>query len=156
MFVREGYQGMSQELEAPEWDAFFRAPGSAASKTAFDLLARGPQQRSDRKERHLMDKSETDIYGVVLAAIAHTGPLTSLTYEQLRSAIRTVLSRWDEPPQRHEITRVIEEMVRISKEQIDGEPVLDYDVELSTLFVADPFFAYYLRWGRAVRGEIGN
>jgi len=46
VFVREGYQGMSHKLEAPEWDAFFRAPGSAASKTAFDLLARGPQQRS--------------------------------------------------------------------------------------------------------------
>jgi hypothetical protein len=39
-------------------------------------------------------------------------------------------------------------MTKISREVIDGEPVLDYDVELSTLFIADPFFAYYLRWGR--------
>jgi hypothetical protein len=52
-----------------------------------------------------------------------------------------------EPPARHEITRVLEEMSRIARDQIDGEPVVDYDEELSTLHISDPFFAYYLRWG---------
>ena len=81
----------------------------------------------------------------MLAAIAETGPLTELTYEQLRAAIRSVI---EEPPQRHEVTRVLEEMARISRDNIEGEPVLDYDTELSTLYIADPFFAYFLRWGR--------
>ncbi len=54
-----------------------------------------------------------------------------------------------EPPARHEITRVLEEMSRIGREQIDGEPVVDYDEELSTLHISDPFFAYYLRWAPA-------
>jgi hypothetical protein len=133
------------ELRAPEWDPFFRARGSAASKAAFDLLARGPRQRADRKSRELATGQTTDIYGVVLAAIAETGPLTELTYEQLRAAIRSVI---EEPPQRHEVTRVLEEMARISRDNIEGEPVLDYDTELSTLYIADPFFAYFLRWGR--------
>jgi hypothetical protein len=26
-------------------------------------------------------------------------------------------------------------------------PVVDYDAELGTLHISDPFFAYYLRWG---------
>jgi hypothetical protein len=90
------------------------------------------------------DGTETDIYGAVLAAIAKTGPLTELTYEQLRAAMRDLVS---EPPARHEITRVLEEMSRITRDQIDGEPVVDYDEELSTLHISDPFFAYYLRWG---------
>jgi hypothetical protein len=38
-------------------------------------------------------------------------------------------------------------MSRIARDQIDGEPVVDYDEELSTLHISDPFFAYYLRWG---------
>lgn len=134
-FVQPGV-GAVGELE--------KARASGGSKAAFDLLARGPRQRSDRKVRTLEDGTETDIYGAVLAAIAKTGPLTELTYEQLRAAMRDLMS---EPPARHEITRVLEEMSRIARDQIDGEPVVDYDEELSTLHISDPFFAYYLRWG---------
>jgi hypothetical protein len=131
-------------LDAPIWQEFFKARASGGSKAAFDLLARGPRQRSDRKVRTLEDGTATDIYGAVLAAIAKTGPLTELTYEQLRAAMRDLMS---EPPARHEITRVLEEMSKIARDQIDGEPVVDYDEELSTLHISDPFFAYYLRWG---------
>lgn len=133
------------EIDAPEWRPFFAAQASNASKSAFDLLARGPRQRKDRKERVLRDGRSVDIYGAVLAAIAHTGPLTVLTYEQLRGALREVIS--GDAPQRHEVTRVLEEMAKIAKDQIEGEPVVDYDDELATLFISDPFFAYYLRWG---------
>ncbi len=134
-------------LAAPDWPAFFQERGSAASKSAFDLLARGPRQRTDRKPRLLQSGATADIYGVVLTAIAETGPLTELTYEQLRTGMRNVLA--EELPQRHEITRVLEEMAKISRDQIEGEPVLDYDAEMSTLHIADPFFAYFLRWGRS-------
>lgn len=132
-------------LDAPDWDAFFRSLAPGTSKTAFDLLARGPRQRSDRKPRRLVDGVETDIYGAVLRAIARTGPLTELTYEQLRGALREVLS--DEAPQRHEVTRVLDEMSKIAKTQLEGEPVVDYDAELATLYISDPYFAYWLRWG---------
>lgn len=143
--VRETADSPASLEPPPDWTPFFQSRASAASKTAFDLLTRGPRQRTDRKERHLKDGRVTDIYGLVLAAIAHTGPLTQLTYEELRTALREI-TRGD-APQRHEITRVLEEMSRIAREQIEGEPVLDYDVELSTLFISDPFFAYFLRWG---------
>lgn len=131
----------------PNWDEFFSRLAPGTSKAAFDLLARGPRQRSDRKVRHLRGGGETDIYGAVLRAIAHTGPLTEITYEQLRAALRSVLDTTDEPPQKHEVTRVLDEMTRIAREQIDGEPVVDYDGELATLYISDPYFAYWLRWG---------
>lgn len=134
-------------LEVPDWAPFFRLRASAASKSAFDLLARGPRQRTDRMERRLKDGRVTDIYGAILAAIAHTGPLTQLTYEELRGSLREVMA--SEAPQRHEITRVLEEMTKIAREKIEGEPVVDYDEELSTLHISDPFFAYFLRWGTA-------
>lgn len=126
-------QAVSKQLEAPDWENFFASRASAASKTSFDLLARGPRQRSDRKERTLKDGTITDIYGAVLRAVAKTGPLTALTYEELRSALREVLS--SEAPQRHEVTRVLEEMSKIAREQIDGEPVVDYDEQLATLLL---------------------
>jgi hypothetical protein len=132
----------------PDWDEFFRARATVASKAAFDLLATGPRQRSDRIKRVLTNGRETDIYGTVLAAIAATGPLTQLTYTDLRGSLRDVLA--SEPPQRHEVTRVLEEMSKIAREKIEGEPVVDYDEELSTLYISDPFFAYFLRWGASL------
>ena len=62
---------------------------SATSKSAFDLLKQGPRQRTDRKERVLGDGTVTDIYGVVLAAIATTGPKTAL-HNELRASIRDI------------------------------------------------------------------
>ena len=132
------------ELEELNWPEFFKSRASAASKAAFDLLARGPRQRTDRKPRLMRDRTTTDIYGAVLAGIAHTGPLTSMTYEELRSALRYVLS--EDPPQRHEVTRVLEEMSKIARDEIEGEPVVDFDAELGTLHISDPYFAYFLRW----------
>lgn len=127
------------------WSPFFRNSASSSSKSTFDHLARGPRQRSDRISRTLHDGRQVDIYGVVLEAIADTGPLISITYEELRTAVRRVIA--SDPPQRHEITRVLEEMTKIAKEKIEGEPVVDWDSAMETLHISDPYFAYYLRWG---------
>ena len=45
------------------------------------------------------------------------------------------------------LIRVLQQMSKIAREKIEGEPVVDYDAELETLYISDPFFAYFLRWG---------
>lgn len=140
----------AKTLSAPDdWDEFFAATAVDTAKTAFDLLAQGPRARTDRIQRELEDGRTVDIYGAVLAAIAYTGPALSIEYEELRSAIRAVLK--SDPPQRHEITRVLDQMTQIAREKVEGEPVLEYDEDLSTLHISDPYFAFYLRWGEAGR-----
>ena len=149
-------EGVDQALDEPvalhrraDWNAFFRERAASGSKPSFDLLSRGPRQRTDRKERTLRDGSTTDIYGAILKAIAYTGPLTELKYVQLRAALREVLE--DEVPQQQDVTRVLEQMSKIARERIEGEPVVDYDSTLETLHISDPYFAFYLRW--AVRPD---
>lgn len=95
--------------------------------------------------RQLNDGRDVDIYVAVLAAIAHTGPALSIGYEQLRTSLREVMA--SELPQRHEVTRVLEQMTLIARTKVEGEPVLDYDETYSTLHISDPYFAFYLRWG---------
>ena len=141
-------QSEAEVLESPaDWDAFFRGRAPSASKTAFDLLVKGPP-RTDRLPRELKDGTTTDIYGAVLAAIASTGPVTELPYDQLRVALREVLA--GDLPQLHEVTRVLLAMSKIAREQIEGEPVVDYDEDYKTLHISDPFFAFDLRWGIGV------
>lgn len=150
--IREACPEPTPFKEPEDWQTFFAVRASATSKSAFDLLRQGPRQRTDRKERILQDGSATDIDGAVLNAIAATGPKTELPYTELRASLRDVLK--SEPPQRHEVTRVLDEMTKIAREKIDGEPVVDYDGELETLYISDPFFAYYLRWGTAAEDII--
>lgn len=133
------------QISFKSWRTFFSKHASETERSAFDRLARGPRQRSDRKARPLKSGGSGDIYQVVLKAIAHTGPRTKLTYEEIRKALRAILS--SEVPQSHEVTRVLEEMARIARDEIEGEPVVDWDAELRTLYISDPFFAFFLKWG---------
>ncbi|MEV8085368.1 ATP-binding protein [Pseudarthrobacter oxydans] len=132
-------------LSTPDWSAFFKEGTSHSSKTAFDQLLIGPRQRTDRKQRQLNNGRSSDIYGVVLSAIEKTGPKTQLTYEDLRTGIRQVLASEEKQPERHEVIRILDEMTKIARDRIEGEPVLEYDGPMSTLYIADPFFAFYLR-----------
>lgn len=143
---------VSEVLAEPDWPAFFERQALATSKSAFDLLKTGPRTRTDRMVRTLKSGIETDIYGAVLAAVEATGPRTSLVYEEIRASLREILA--SELPQRHEITNVLEQMTTIAKTKIEGEPVLEYDAEYSTLHLVDPFFAYYLRWATAESKDI--
>lgn len=139
-------------LTAPaNWEVFFKETAVDTAKAAFDLLRTGPRQRSDRMKRTLRDGRETDIYGAVLAAIAHTGPKLEIGYESLRASLRDVLS--SDLPQRHEVTRVLDQMTQIAREKVEGEPVLEYDDQLSTVHISDPYFAFYLRWGEGGAGS---
>lgn len=140
--IRETHSSLIELQEPNDWESFFRDMASDTSKLAFERLAIGPRQRTDRIRRTLIDGETCDIYGAVLFAIASTGPKTKLSYEDIRTGLRTVLS--DEIPQAHEVTRILEKMSEIAKE-IGGEPVVDWDN--SYLHISDPFFAYYLKWG---------
>ena len=126
------------------WDTFFAARADATAKMTFEKLARGPRERTKRIARKLKDGRVVDIYGLVLAAIAHTGPKTTLRDTELMSSIRQIID--DDPPAIHEVTRILDVMTRIAQEG-KGEPVVDYMGEDRELHIADPFFAYYLRWG---------
>jgi len=147
---------MSRAIVAPPvWKDFYRALSPGASKATYDLLTRGPRQRSDRKRRKRSDGVITDIYGLVLAAIANTGPRTKLTYEEIRAALRRVIAPSESVPERHEITRVLDEMCKIARNRIEGEMVMDFDPELSILYISDPFFAFFLKWGFIEHGLRG-
>jgi hypothetical protein len=124
----------------------FRGVAEGTGKVVFDKLARGPRQRTDRMQRRLKTGETADIYRVTLYALARLAPgLDTITYEQLRSAIRDVLA--DSLPQAHEVSRVLEKMAVIAADDEASTPVLDWEKEEQKLHITDPFFAFYLKWG---------
>jgi len=138
-------EGTPQVLSPPNFEDFFKQiVDNISSKVAFERLARGPRQRTDRIQRQLASGAEEDIYTAVLFAIAETGPKTEISYEEIRAALKKILA--EDVPRGQEITRVLSKMDEIAKEKLHGEPVLDWDKENTKLFISDPFFAFYLRW----------
>ena len=112
-------------------------------RPTFDRLARGARPRSDRKERLLKDGAKTDIYGVVMMALKCLRPgMSRISYEELRSTIKEHLQ--ESPPQRHEVTRVLDIITQISYNDSASTPVIEWNKEDSEIHITDPFFAFYL------------
>jgi hypothetical protein len=127
-------------------ELLFRDVADSIGRPIFEKLARGPRQRADRIQRTLASGATVDIYGLVLNALAHLRPgLVTLKYEDLRTAIRDVSAK--DPPQLHEVARVLKHMAEIAATDQSSVPVLEFDEQDKLLHITDPFFAFYLRWG---------
>ncbi|MFZ5940546.1 MAG: hypothetical protein ACOYXB_08225 [Bacteroidota bacterium] len=116
-------------------------------KIMFEKLSKGPRQRSDRIKRPTSDGSDPDIYGLVLKALANLKPaLEKVEYVDLRREISNISV--DRTPEAHEISRVLEYMSKIASSDESSTPVIDWEKDDRILHITDPFFAYYLRWGK--------
>jgi hypothetical protein len=144
--MADGGQGPAR-IDEVDADTVFRDVAETIGRPIFDKLARGPRQRSDRIQRQLKDDQVVDIYELVLHALAHLRPgLVSLEYKDLRAAIREVSAT--QIPQLHEVARVLKHMASIAANDQSSTPVIDFEDDEKKLHITDPFFAFYLRWGR--------
>lgn len=165
--IRES-QSTAHDLSAPaDWDDFFRGQVDDASGRWFTKLLRGPQEKGQKRTTWpLNDGGATlDSYGLVLKAVGDTGPKLELTRDEIRAGVEHNIT--GKPPEANQVTRALQHMSRIaakrledsqpSEDDLDAEPVefagvqpvLEFieDGPASTLHIADPFFAYYMRWG---------
>ncbi|SDS62781.1 ATP-binding protein [Pseudomonas oryzae] len=127
-------------------DDVFRKIANNTGKVIFEKLAKGPRQRSDRKPRPLAAGGKADIYKVVLLALAKISPgMQRVNYEVLRAAIKETLLT--EIPQAHEVSRVLEKMSEIASNDEASTPVIDWIKADQELYITDPFFAFFLKWG---------
>jgi archaellum biogenesis ATPase FlaH len=124
-------------------EPMFERLAEDAGLPIYQQLAAGPQSRKVRAKRPLRNGASADIYEVVLLALAETGPKAAVSYEELRSALFSLLS--DMVPQKHEITSALKHLSTISR-KIGAESAIDWDEEKREINVADPYLRFYLRW----------
>lgn len=118
-----------------------------SGRSIFDKLKRGPRARSDRKKRLLKSGQQTDIYGVVMEGLKELKPgIESMPYELLRNNIKDILA--EAPPQKNEISRVLDQIAKISYTDTSSAPVIDWQRDDNLITITDPFFAFFLKWAR--------
>lgn len=161
------------ELQGPEnWTTFFQDQVDPASRDWFERLLAGPATRgTERTQWPIAGESGAtlDGYGVTLRAIAGTGPKLELTRGEIQDSVDRIVK--GQGPATHQTTRVLQHMTAIAEKRMserqmteeeldqlaedeaipDVQPVLEYieDETNSRLHIADPFFAFFVRWGSA-------
>jgi hypothetical protein len=141
---REGEQYISDNIDVAE---IFVEIAEHSGRSIFNKLKRGPRARSDRKKRLLKSGEQTDIYGVVMEGFKELKPgVESMPYELLRNNIREVLS--ETPPKKNEISRVLDQIAKISYTDTSSTPVIDWQRDDNMITITDPFFAFFLKWAK--------
>ncbi len=111
----------------------------------YRKLREGPQSRKDRQSRNLKDGGSADIYEALLMALAKLGPKPRTQYDELRATLRDIIEE-GQVPQKHEVTAALTHMSKIAREQIQGEPPLEFVKDEDALVITDPFLLFYMRW----------
>ena len=83
------------------------------------------------------------MYEATLLAIAETGPLPKIAYNELRTSLSNVLA--ENIPQRHEVTSVLKQLSKISHDS-GRDAGVDWDDDSRQLDISDPYLRLYLRW----------
>ncbi len=128
----------------PDYESFFEEiVETSTSNVIFEKLATGPANRGERKEREFKSGRQGDIYEAILAALGEMQETSKVTPEDIRRKLQDIL----EPrsvPLKHQITNVLKQMDKIAKNDIKGEPAIDFKDDI--LHIVDPFFMFYIRW----------
>ena len=125
--------------------SFFSEIAINISKIAFNKLARGSKQRDKLLVRNFTDGTQGDLYLGILKGISLIGPKLKINYQEIKDKLAeiTVNARITAG----QIKKILNNMDRIAKNEIKGEPIIEWDKEDEVLYIVDPYFAFYLRWG---------
>ena len=83
----EGKKIFSQKIDTNfPVENIFNEVAKNSGLPIYEKLSKGPQSRTDRIMRPLINGGATDIYHAILLAIAVTGPKEQLSYDEIRSS----------------------------------------------------------------------
>jgi hypothetical protein len=132
-------------LDSTKLDAAFKEIAESKGFPKFQRLRNGPQARKARESRLLTDRTEEDIYSVIMMSLAKSGPKAKTSYDELRAEMRSLIHADGKMPQKNEITSALSHMTSIAKKDIKGEPAIEWVKETNEIIITDPFLIFYMK-----------
>lgn len=118
----------------------------------YSKLKAGPDAKKKRMLRDFKDGRAQDKYSAILTALATLGPQPRTSYEDLRTALQTLLQSGSMPA-KHEVTAALTNMSKIARNEIEGEPPLEWVEAEDALVITDPFLLFYMKWAKPDRND---
>lgn len=110
----------------------------------LEKLELGPPTRGTKRVLiSLRNADEVDIYKCILSALAMNPPRLSLSKQDITSRIASIVKL--SGPSTSNVVQSIKHMVKIAKESMPTNEVLDWDDDRG-LQILDPYFLFFLRW----------
>ncbi|MEK3761161.1 hypothetical protein MKZ07_22385 [Paenibacillus sp. FSL P4-0338] len=109
-------------------------------------LKTGPNPRGQKRKTYLTIKGEeTDIYELLLKAIADDPPIVSLSIDSIKRRIDVLLGNNADRPDRVKIKAAIDQMQAIMQSSEPMYQVFEYKDD--EVYILEPLFLFFLRWG---------
>lgn len=127
----------------PDWPEFLYRVAKRMGSPMFEMLLAGPGSPRRREPHMLRNGDVTDVYGVVLYAVAKVGKA-----KVSESNIDHVINRdFETAPSRSAITTALSNMSKLAMDRRgNSDPAVAY--KNSALHIMDPFLLLYLCHGR--------
>lgn len=113
-----------------------------------NVLIKGPNPRGQqRKLYRTVDGKELDLYGIIVESLAKNPPMTELDFESFYNRIFNVIEENDRLKLEKQTVR---NHLNHLQELLEGKEEIYRAIEWKDgkVYVFDPLFLFYLRWGR--------
>ena len=112
----------------------------------ISLMKKGPNTRGkSRNVFQTKDKKKCDIYELIIKSIAENPPIMRLEFEDIKERIYCLIADGDEKPKPQALKESLVKLQELLHGREDIFKVLDW--KEGVLYILDPLFLFYLRWG---------
>lgn len=110
------------------------------------FMQKGPSTRGKRRKRFMsVDGRDYDLYELIVKSIAENPPVMRLEFKDVRERIYKLLRAENEKPTSQAIR---EHLVKLQELMNGREDIFRvFDWKENVLYILDPLFLFYLRWG---------
>lgn len=110
------------------------------------LMKKGPNTRGKtRNTFQTKDGQVLDMYGLIVKSIAENPPIMKLDFEEMKERIYRLIRDDNKKPAPQAIKESLAKLKELLYEREDIFKVLDW--KDGVLYILDPLFLFYLRWG---------
>ena len=110
------------------------------------LMRKGPNTRGKKRiSFRARDGKEYDLYELLVKSIAENPPLMKLDYETIKKRLHEMIADGCKRPEQRAIKESLNKLQELLNEREDIFKVVDW--KEGTLYIVDPLFLFYLRWG---------
>ena len=114
------------------------------------LMKKGPSTRGkSRNTFQLKNGQLCDLYELIVKSIAENPPIMQLTFEDVKERIYSLISDESKKPTPQAIKESLTKLQELLHIREDIFKVLDWKDDI--LYILDPLFLFYLRWGGSLK-----
>ncbi|QBE95632.1 hypothetical protein PMF13cell1_01155 [Blautia producta] len=111
------------------------------------VMSKGPNTRGKKRNKYkTVTGRELDLYGLIVESLAKNPPVMELDFDTVYNRIMKLIPEKEGKPDKQSVKNHLNNLHLILKEKEEIYKAIDW--KDGKVYVLDPLFLFYLRWGR--------